>query len=143
MSYEFRFNTNRAKSIPAKRKKSDAEMNYDEIRRMISRIKSQREADVSDDIEFIDDAVSFSDMKILQKKDGQKALTHGKVLNAQKKKYKKWRKHDKKIIDQMLKQNMGELMELGMVKKKKAKKMRKAIAKRILNCFYVKTTSED
>ena len=106
------------------------ESSYDELRKIISR-------NSDDDLDFVDlNEIDFADLKVLKKKKGRKAITSGKVLNAGRKKYRKWRKHDKAAIKEMIGPSLQAMYEDGSIGYKKAKKLRKIIANRIVSCFY-------
>ena len=106
------------------------ESSYDELRKIISR-------NSDDDLDFVDlNEIDFADLKVLKKKKGRNAITSGKVLNAGRKKYHKWRKHDKAAIKEMISPSLQAMYEDGSIGYKKAKKLRKIIANRIVSCFY-------
>lgn len=85
-----------------------------------------------------DEDVGFEDMKILQKRKGVKAISSGKVLNTGRKKYRRWRRHDKGVLKDMITPGLNDMIAMGELKKRKAKKVRKQFVKRVLSCFYAK-----
>jgi hypothetical protein len=97
-----------------------------------------RNEDYDDD--FDDDALigAISEMRALTKKKGVKALLNGKVLNASRKKFRKWKRKDKKILKLIFKGVEQDMRRHYGIGKKKAKKARKTATKRIIRCFYGK-----
>lgn len=127
-NYRVRFDTPIKKSKKLKRRKDDD--GFEELRRIMRR-------NTDEQIKFTDiDSDNFSDIKALSKKKGIKAITSGKVLNAGRKKYRRWRKHDKKVIKERISPALQEMYECGDIGYKKAKKLRKIVSNRIISCFY-------
>lgn len=129
--YRVRFDTTKGKKINKYPKPDQASEDY--LRRVI---KSSAYYDSDDrDTGTYDD---WEELKIFAKKKGRKALLKGKVINADRKKYKKWRKHDKKIVQSMVAPMLQDLYDDGVIGYKKAKKLKKITTRRILSCFYGK-----
>ena len=127
-NYRVRFDTQKKKKKLLR--KEDTSSNLDELRKIIER-------NTDSDIDFVDISESgFENLNAISRKKGRKALLTGKVLNADKKKYKKWRKHDKKVIREMISPVLQSLYEDGEIGYKRAKKIRKVMTNRIISCFY-------
>ena len=107
--------------------------NYAEIRRMLDQTSRS-----DDDIEDTP-TCGFADMKVITTKRGTKAILANKVLNANCKRYKKWRKNDKAVLKAMLTPPLQEMYEDGKIGYRKAKRVRRIVTKRILSCFYGKS----
>lgn len=125
-AYRVRFDTERTK----KHGKKKGDDSLDELRKIINR-NSDANIDFADMYD-----TDFSSLKVLNKKKGIKAIMNGKVLNADRKKYRKWKKHDKEIIKEMISPMLQEMYDNDDIGYKKAKKLRKILTNRIISCFY-------
>lgn len=85
-----------------------------------------------------DDDYTLADLKALRKKKSIKNILKGKVLNTSRKKYKRWKKNDKEILDEILLPSIQALYDEGTIGHRRAKKLHKQVRRRILNCFYGK-----
>ena len=120
-------------------RRSDDLSSSDYLKRILS--TSTRD-DVDEEDEIFDPRSNlidmFGELKVFSKKKARRTILDGKVLNCGKKRYRKWRRHDKDIIRDVLTEPLQEMIDNDEISFRKAKRLRKTITKRILSCFYAK-----
>lgn len=132
-----RFDTQPRRTVDTRRvpkKRLQPDDSYERLQRVLDVPRPERR---DRELEFEDMTLSdLMDLKCLYKKRAAKALLGKKILNGEHKKYRRWRKHDKKILRDLISRPLQEMYDDGRISYRKAKRIRKEAVRRILSCFY-------
>lgn len=118
------------------KKRIQPDDSYERLQRVLDIPRPERR---DRELDFEDMTLSeLMDLKCLYKKRATKALLGGKILNGERKKYRRWRKHDKKILEELISRPLQEMYDDDRISYRKAKRIRKEAVRRILSCFYAR-----